>query len=260
MRSRRGPARSAIVADEFLAHAARAARRARGSGARNGARRASSSCCTTGAASPIAYRRRLIDSPSYTLNHEEVEKALEEGIRFAEGLTPLARRRRRARRGDGRCRSSLQQHDGDGVWHEVAAVDAAGAHHPGRRRHAAEHGARARRRRALSRSTASTSGVLDEAGQPVQPCSRRLAKPAQPRGADANPSRWTALHRASSATCIRRSSATSSRRWPAPSRATRSCRAMLAQGRAGIAARAMPSSSTQLERRVARDRASASSG
>src|SRR5947207_7249141 len=36
----------------------------------------------------IAYRRRLIDSPSYTLNHEEVEKALEEGIVFAEGLTP----------------------------------------------------------------------------------------------------------------------------------------------------------------------------
>src|SRR5213075_630046 len=38
----------------------------------------------------IAYRRRLIDSPSYTLNHEEVEKALEEGIVFAEGLTPVA--------------------------------------------------------------------------------------------------------------------------------------------------------------------------
>ena len=36
----------------------------------------------------IAYRRRLIDSPSYTLNHEEVDKALEEGIVFAEGLTP----------------------------------------------------------------------------------------------------------------------------------------------------------------------------
>ena len=39
--------------------------------------------------STIAYRRRLIDSPSYTLNHEEVEKALEEGIAFAEGLTPI---------------------------------------------------------------------------------------------------------------------------------------------------------------------------
>jgi NADPH-dependent glutamate synthase beta subunit-like oxidoreductase/NAD(P)H-flavin reductase len=36
----------------------------------------------------IAYRRRLVDSPSYTLNHEEVEKALEEGIWFTEGLTP----------------------------------------------------------------------------------------------------------------------------------------------------------------------------
>ncbi len=38
----------------------------------------------------IAYRRRLIDSPSYTLNHEEVGKALEEGVRFAENLVPLA--------------------------------------------------------------------------------------------------------------------------------------------------------------------------
>ncbi|MBS1832311.1 MAG: FAD-dependent oxidoreductase [Acidobacteria bacterium] len=36
----------------------------------------------------VAYRRRLVDAPSYTLNHEEVAKALEEGIRFAEGLTP----------------------------------------------------------------------------------------------------------------------------------------------------------------------------
>jgi NADPH-dependent glutamate synthase beta subunit-like oxidoreductase/NAD(P)H-flavin reductase len=38
--------------------------------------------------STIAYRRRMIDSPSYTLNHEEVAKALEEGIVFSEGLTP----------------------------------------------------------------------------------------------------------------------------------------------------------------------------
>ncbi|MBI1243589.1 MAG: pyridine nucleotide-disulfide oxidoreductase [Alphaproteobacteria bacterium] len=38
----------------------------------------------------IAYRRRLVDAPSYTLNHEEVAKALEEGVRFAEGLTPVA--------------------------------------------------------------------------------------------------------------------------------------------------------------------------
>jgi len=38
----------------------------------------------------IAYRRRLIDAPSYTLNHEEVEKAMEQGIYFAELVSPLA--------------------------------------------------------------------------------------------------------------------------------------------------------------------------
>jgi NAD(P)H-flavin reductase len=38
----------------------------------------------------IAYRRRLIDAPSYTLNHEEVAKAMEEGIRFAECVVPEA--------------------------------------------------------------------------------------------------------------------------------------------------------------------------
>jgi NAD(P)H-flavin reductase len=36
----------------------------------------------------MAYRRRLIDAPSYTLNHEEVAKAFEEGVRFAENATP----------------------------------------------------------------------------------------------------------------------------------------------------------------------------
>jgi NADPH-dependent glutamate synthase beta subunit-like oxidoreductase/NAD(P)H-flavin reductase len=36
----------------------------------------------------IAYRRRLQDSPAYRLNHEEVIKALEEGIGFAESLSP----------------------------------------------------------------------------------------------------------------------------------------------------------------------------
>ena len=66
----------------------------------------------------IAYRRRLIDSPSYTLNHEEVEKALEEGILFAEGLTPLEV----AIDDSGRAsalRVSVQAIDGDGAWRET---------------------------------------------------------------------------------------------------------------------------------------------
>ena len=37
----------------------------------------------------IAYRKRLVDSPAYRLNHEEVIKALEEGIAFAERLNPI---------------------------------------------------------------------------------------------------------------------------------------------------------------------------
>jgi NADPH-dependent glutamate synthase beta subunit-like oxidoreductase/NAD(P)H-flavin reductase len=38
----------------------------------------------------IAYRRTLVESPSYTLNHEEVDKALEQGVVFAENLSPVA--------------------------------------------------------------------------------------------------------------------------------------------------------------------------
>jgi NADPH-dependent glutamate synthase beta subunit-like oxidoreductase/NAD(P)H-flavin reductase len=67
------------IAEEFMAHA-RALRSA------NPAQRRALLQEWGGAT--IAYRRRLIDSPSYTLNHEEVAKALEEGIVFAENLTP----------------------------------------------------------------------------------------------------------------------------------------------------------------------------
>ncbi len=36
----------------------------------------------------LVYRKRMVDSPAYRLNHEEVAKALEEGIRFVENLSP----------------------------------------------------------------------------------------------------------------------------------------------------------------------------
>jgi len=38
----------------------------------------------------VVYRRRMQDSPAYRRNHEEVAKALEEGIYYAEGLEPKA--------------------------------------------------------------------------------------------------------------------------------------------------------------------------
>jgi NAD(P)H-flavin reductase len=77
------------IADEFLAHA-RAIRTERAAAQRESRPARLRELIDGWGGVVIAYRRRLIDSPSYTLNHEEVGKALEEGIRFAEGLTPVA--------------------------------------------------------------------------------------------------------------------------------------------------------------------------
>jgi NADPH-dependent glutamate synthase beta subunit-like oxidoreductase/NAD(P)H-flavin reductase len=77
----------AEVAQEFLAHA-RAIRAERTAAAREGREPNLIDLLNSWGGATIAYRRRLIDAPSYTLNHEEVSKALEEGVRFAECLAP----------------------------------------------------------------------------------------------------------------------------------------------------------------------------
>ncbi|HVB16380.1 MAG TPA: pyridine nucleotide-disulfide oxidoreductase [Stellaceae bacterium] len=77
------------VADEFIAHA-RALRAERETAAREGRAPRFARLIESWGGVTIAYRRRLVDAPSYTLNHEEVAKAMEEGIRFAEMLTPEA--------------------------------------------------------------------------------------------------------------------------------------------------------------------------
>jgi len=77
----------AEVADELLRHAR--AIRAEREAARRDARAARIVELLQGwGGVTIAYRKRLLDSPAYTLNHEEIEKALEEGIRFAECVSP----------------------------------------------------------------------------------------------------------------------------------------------------------------------------
>jgi NADPH-dependent glutamate synthase beta subunit-like oxidoreductase/NAD(P)H-flavin reductase len=76
------------VAEEYLTHAL-AIRTERARAAAEGREPHILELLQAWGGSTIAYRKRLVDSPSYTLNHEEVEKALEEGIRFAENLTPL---------------------------------------------------------------------------------------------------------------------------------------------------------------------------
>ena len=75
------------IAEEFLAHA-RAIRAERVLAATEHREPHIIELLQSWGGATLAYRRRMVDSPSYTLNHEEVEKALEEGIRFSEGLTP----------------------------------------------------------------------------------------------------------------------------------------------------------------------------
>jgi NADPH-dependent glutamate synthase beta subunit-like oxidoreductase/NAD(P)H-flavin reductase len=82
-------AEDAAIAADFLAHAAAIAAERSQAALEGRAPRLAALLDGWGGAT-VAYRRGLTDSPSYTLNHEEVEKAMEEGVRFAEGLQPVA--------------------------------------------------------------------------------------------------------------------------------------------------------------------------
>jgi NAD(P)H-flavin reductase len=75
------------IGDEFIAHA-EAIRAERRAAASEGRLPRIADLVNSWGGVTIAYRRRLIDAPSYTLNHEEVALALQEGISFAESLTP----------------------------------------------------------------------------------------------------------------------------------------------------------------------------
>ncbi len=123
----------------------------------------------------IAYRRRLIDAPSYTLNHEEVAKALEEGIRFAEQLTPvevLLDEFGRARA----LRVSL-----DGGSRQRSRRAAARARHPGARRSWSRPAPSPTpcsdaKSRSTSRSTANISRPSTRTAAQVKP--ERVTKPS----------------------------------------------------------------------------------
>ncbi|MEO8487909.1 MAG: FAD-dependent oxidoreductase, partial [Betaproteobacteria bacterium] len=164
------------IAQEFIAHA-RAIRAERESAAREGRRARIVPLLQSWGGATIAYRRLLVDSPSYTLNHEEVEKALEEGIRFAEGLTPLAIDVDAHGHASG-LRVSAHHNDGDGVWHEYARTTI-----PARTILIA---AGTQPNTVLAREDAAHFALdgkyfrlLDEDGRVVKPL-RGLAKPAEP--------------------------------------------------------------------------------
>jgi len=102
------------IADEFIAHA-RAIRAERRAAAMAGQPPRIRELLQSWGGAILVYRRRLIDSPAYG-NHEEIAKALEEGIRFAENLTPVA-----VEVDDFGSASGLQVKDKDGIPHRLPA-------------------------------------------------------------------------------------------------------------------------------------------
>jgi NADPH-dependent glutamate synthase beta subunit-like oxidoreductase len=77
----------AQIADEFIAHG-RAIRAEKTEALRAGRMPRILELLQSWGGATMAYRRKLVESPAYR-NHEEVNKALEEGIRFTEQVTPL---------------------------------------------------------------------------------------------------------------------------------------------------------------------------
>ncbi len=76
------------ILDEFLSHG-RAVRAERARAARAGDNPDFITLIRGWGGVTLAYRKRLQDAPAYRLNHEEVVKALEEGISFSENMNPL---------------------------------------------------------------------------------------------------------------------------------------------------------------------------
>ena len=105
------------IAEEFMAHA-RAIRVERAAAEKEGREPRVLQLLQAWGGSTVAYRKRLVDSPSYTLNHEEIHKALEEGITFAECLTPLAIETDQYGHASG-LKVAVQSKGEDGEWRDA---------------------------------------------------------------------------------------------------------------------------------------------
>ena len=201
--------------DEFLEHGRAVARRARARAPRRARRPTSSRCCERWGGVSIVYRKRLTDSPAYRLNHEEVDKALEEGIRFVESLDAGGGDPRRARRRAARCTFERRQADGASERRRAAGARAA-AWPP------APRPTPPTRTSAPAPSSSTSKGA--SSSRTASCASRRRARSSSSR----DPRRLlhlatsrTAASSATTATTTRATPATWSRRWPRPRTATR---------------------------------------
>ena len=77
-----------VILDEFLEHG-RAVRAERARAAAAGERPDFVPLVRGWGNVTIAYRKSMLDSPAYRLNHEEIIKSLEEGIAYADNLSPV---------------------------------------------------------------------------------------------------------------------------------------------------------------------------
>ena len=174
----------------------------------------------------IAYRRTMEDSPAYRLNHEEIIKALEEGISFIEGLEP----QEAVPDEYGKLKAMRFLRGGSGETVELPARTL-----PRRRRDDAEHHVRegvpgrvpARREAALLRPA--PRGALGRAASASSRRNPRTKPPSSPA------TRAAAGSSPSSATTTPPTTATSSRRWPR--RATVTARSSRCSTESGTAVR-----------------------
>ncbi len=105
------------ILDEFLAHG-RAVRAERARAQQAGAAPDLLKLIRQWGGVTIAYRKGMNESPAYTRNHEEIIKAFEEGIYYAEGLDPKEARVDR----DGQVEALVAKRlrpDADGKWVET---------------------------------------------------------------------------------------------------------------------------------------------
>ena len=128
----------AAIAAEFVAHA-KALRNERAAAAKEGRPPRLAALLESWGGATVVYRRRLVESPSYTLNHEEVEKAMQEGIAFAENLAPEAVEL------DTNGHAAAAEAEKSRPPGRAGNGDTNGTNHSGGGRHPAEYSARPRR-------------------------------------------------------------------------------------------------------------------
>ncbi len=169
----------------------------------------------------LVYRKRLQDSPAYRLNHEEVQKALEEGIDFIECMNPTE-----AVPDEFNAVKAL-------IFErlEYVAEDRQIRKHRRDARVSRTHGLRRgghRRRMSFTKRkspahSSSTSGGSSSSRTRSSETATGIStrpRPEKARPDSLPPTSMKANSSATTATTTRNTPATSSRRWPRPSTAT----------------------------------------